>query len=110
MASLSSLQTHIHQTAKEKGWWDEPRSVGDVLALIHSEISEGLEEFRNGHAPDEIYFDANGKPEGLPVELADAVIRILDYFGHIGVSAEKVIQVKTDYNDRRSYRHGGKAL
>lgn len=110
MYSVTALQSEIHTMAKEKGWWDEPRTLGDVLCLVHSEISEALEEFRNGHAPDEIYFAESGKPEGVPVELADAVIRILDYFGYLGLSAEKVLQLKVDYNATRSHRHGGKAL
>lgn len=110
MASLNALQWQIHETAKAKGWWTMYRSPGDLLMLVTSELAEALEEVRNGHPVDEIYFGEDGKPEGYPIELADAMIRILDMFGDLGLDAEKVIQMKVDYNEGRAYRHGGKAL
>lgn len=114
MSSLTALQQRIHETARAKGWWDQDRAPAEILCLIHSEVSEALEEVRNGHGVDEIYFseDADGrkKPEGVPIELADVVIRVLDYLAYIGVDAETVIQMKADYNETRDYRHGGKVL
>lgn len=50
------------------------------------------------------------KPEGEAVELADVVIRIMDYFGHRGWDLEQVIQDKHEYNKTRPYRHGGKIV
>jgi NTP pyrophosphatase (non-canonical NTP hydrolase) len=73
--------------------------------LIVSELSEALEEYRAHHEINEIYY-VNGKAEGVPVELADAVIRILDACGQYGVDLEAVIREKHAYNLTRPYKHG----
>lgn len=78
--NINDLQKVIHAYANEKGWWDSPRSLGALIALCHSELSEALEAYRgNGISTgitQVIYVE--GKPEGFAVELADTVIRILD--------------------------------
>jgi len=50
------------------------------------------------------------KPEGIPIELADCIIRILDYCAYTGIDIDKAIQIKHEYNKTRPYRHGGKAI
>lgn len=112
---LNALRDRIHAMAADKGWWDEPRSPGEIIALCHSELSEALEEVRNGHPPTEVYKNPGkpgkpGKPEGVPVELADCLIRILDYFGWLGVDVDEVVNRKLAYNATRPKRHGGKVL
>lgn len=56
----------------------------------------------------EIYFSDNGKPEGIPTELADVIIRVLDYCGYAGIDIDAAISQKHEYNKSRPYRHGGK--
>lgn len=48
------------------------------------------------------------KPEGVAVELCDAIIRILDYLAYMGVDVEAVLMAKHEHNKGREYRHGGK--
>lgn len=104
------MRDEIHKNAVNHGWWDEERSFGDILSLCHSELSEALEEHRNGHSPTEIYYSEEGKPEGISIELADCIIRILDYCGHEGIDIAQAMIIKHEYNKSRPYRHGGKKL
>lgn len=105
---LNEWVRRIHVNAERHGWWDDPRSVGDVIALCHSELSEALEEYRN-HKP--MYYEGeNGKPEGIATELVDCVIRIFDYLGREGVDVEDILSRKHAYNISRPYKHGNKAL
>lgn len=73
-----------------------------------AEEIEALEEYRNGHGATEIYFSDSGKPEGIPTELADVIIRVLDYCGYAGINIDAAISQKHEYNKSRPYRHGGK--
>lgn len=109
---LNDFAKEVHQNAIDKGWWEDYRSFGDIIALSHSELSEALEEHREGRGPREIYYNEPkpDKPEGISIELADCIIRILDYCGREGVDIEHAIKLKHEYNKSRPYRHGGKAL
>ena len=99
------MACEIHENAVSKGWWDQERNPLEIHALIHSEISEATECARNGE-PD--FHVDEGKPEGEAVELADAVIRILDYAAKRGWDFDAVVKAKMEYNKTRPHRHGGK--
>lgn len=124
---LRSLQARAHTMAVEKGWYDGPAPEPGVrLMLMVTELAEAFEEIRNGHRVDEVYYNAPGlslrgngtyapagapvaKPEGVPVELADVIIRILDFCGANDIDLEAAVYEKMAYNGTRPYRHGGKA-
>jgi NTP pyrophosphatase (non-canonical NTP hydrolase) len=127
MKTLNEFAAEVHQNAIEHGWWDEERSFGDIIALCHSELSEALEEYRAGNKirasqpTPMLYYSGGGyvanaptkictKPEGMAVEMADCIIRILDWCGKEGIDIEAVLDAKHAYNKTRPYRHGGKAL
>lgn len=88
-----------------------PALFCEKMLLIVSEISEALEEFRDGRGLTEVYFnpDKPTKPEGIPIELADAVIRILEYAESNGIDLENALELKMEYNRTRTFKHG-KAL
>ncbi|WP_207145666.1 hypothetical protein [Brevibacillus brevis] len=109
IAAINALCKAAYNNAVEKGWYEEPRSFGDVIALIHSELSEALEEYRRGKKFTEEYY-CNEKPCGIPSELADVVIRVFDFCGSQGIDLEKAIREKMKYNSTRTQRHGGKKL
>lgn len=90
----------IHNLAREKGWWDRPREVPELLCLIHSEISEALEAYRNGIE--------EGQKGCLSEELADTIIRIWDMAAYLGIDIVEAVRQKHKVNLQRPYRHGNK--
>lgn len=106
---LAAYQRDVHRTAVEHGWWDEPRTVLEALALVHAEISEAVEEYRIDNTNlAAVKRTEAGKIDGFGVELADAIIRILDLCEHLGIDMESLLVQKGEYNKTRPYRHGGK--
>ena len=112
--NIKTLVKESHTTATEKGWWDLPdRNVPELLALIHSEVSEALEAYRDVGIEqlDKVWYDnANKKPEGFTIELADVLIRIADLCGEFNLDLEQALTEKMAYNKTRSYRHGNKVV
>jgi NTP pyrophosphatase (non-canonical NTP hydrolase) len=102
--SLAEWQEEVHRIAVSKGFDVRTRNVAESLCLMHSEISEAMECWRDSDI--ELRFDENGKPEGLKSELADVVIRVMDFMEGFGMDLERAIALKSDYNQRRPLLHG----
>lgn len=111
MIKIDEMQEMIHALNREKGWWDDPNpNIAEKIAAAHSELSEAFDEVRN-FEPDklkDVYYSAEGKPLGFSIEMADAVIRIMDLCEYLGVNLERAIIEKYEYNKTRPYRHGNK--
>lgn len=79
---------------------------GESIALIHSELSEALEEWRVWK--NTLYWSPDNKPEGVGAELADVLIRLLHLSATLGIDLDHIVGLKMEYNNTRSHRHGGK--
>ena len=105
-AAWNVIAKDVHDTAVSKGWWDKDRNDGEMLCLMHSEISEALEAIRKGNPPD----DKIPQHSGAAAELADVVIRIMDTCRSRGWDVAGALLDKIAFNKTRAYKHGGKAF
>lgn len=105
MNELREFQKRVHETARSSGWWNKPVEIGTMIALMHSELSEALEADRRGNPPD----DKVPQYSGLEAELADVIIRILDFAEGHNMDVIGAMQAKADMNDGRAHKHGGKS-
>lgn len=113
--SLGEWAELINAISVSHGFWpDDPPSIGDrnfgeMIALMHSELTEALESHREGEPS--VFYKKNGetlsnKPEGWAVELIDCIIRALDTLAVAGINVDMLMQEKCDYNLSRPRLHG----
>lgn len=102
--SVLQVQQFCHGVAKECGWWDDPatglpkeRNDGELIALMHSELSEALEALRKDLMDDHL-----PHRKGVECELADTIIRIMDYAGARDLDVAGALVEKLRYNSQRA--------
>lgn len=122
-SALRDAQDRVYAANEANGWFEDDRTVGDDIALLHSEASEMLEAYRDGGLADQTkeveHHDLGAgvagvtilpKPEGFGSEAADVFIRLLDTCKRRGVDLAFEFERKLSWNQARGHRHGGKNL
>lgn len=102
--NLNELVKTCYNASFEAGWHTDlktgellDRNKGEMLCLIHSEISEAMEGERKGLMDDHLPNRTMAE-----VELADALIRICDYAGRFGYDLGGAVLEKLEYNKNRA--------
>lgn len=133
MTNLNDLAEDIFEANRAKGFWNRERPLTETTMLIVTELAEAVEEERAGRAGvwysdpaydmhygadmvavegDHLAHPLRGsrsralKPEGVDVELIDALIRLLDLLGSRGTDVEELLRQKLAFNQTRAPRHG----
>ena len=118
--SLTQLRDEACSTAVEHGFIDA--TPLEEIALMHTELSEAIEDFRKGMSLNDfvyldkandvttVTYDPKLKPIGIPSEMADVIIRVLDFCGKHRIDIERAVLEKMAYNKTRPFKHGGKKI
>lgn len=101
----SKFQERVYQCNVAKGFHSDPAAQHPAIkiALIHSELSEMLEVLRKD--PDAMSSKCP-KITAVAEELADTMIRCLDYAGVRGIDLVAAVHAKQAYNETRPHKHG----
>lgn len=122
---INRLSKKVHENNKAKGFYDYKKNIGEMLCLIHSEISEALESDREELYADMseelwIYLDSQQTDNDFKFffeeyckdtfedKLADIMIRVMDLAAFKSVDLEQHIKAKMRYNSLRPHKHGKK--
>ena len=123
IVDLNLLAAAIHRNNIEKGFYEREKNIGEMLCLIHSEVSEALEADRNNRyamrtdmrelnnrVNDEIFISeyVNNVKGSFEEEMADIIIRVLDLCAYREIDIEQHIKAKMRANKNRIKYHGKK--
>lgn len=113
-STLSEMIEEVHACNVQHGWYEKERTFGDDTALLHTEISEMFEAFREIGTEKRTRPKKDGEPIGKPddvgSEAADILIRLLDTCYRYGIDLDEEFNRKMRFNWTRPHRHGGKQV
>jgi len=95
-------QSEVERVNRLNGWWEVDRNKAELLMLMVTELAEACEALRHGNIPSDHLPQFSGEVE----ELADCIIRIMDYAAGFGLPVGAAILDKIEYNKGRGYKHG----
>lgn len=125
---LNALAGEIHRRNIAKGFFEEKKNIGEMLALMHSEISEALEADRKSRychnengSPIKVFLAAESMEDAdfvewysdnvkgtFEEEMADIFIRVMDMCGYKNIDIVSHVHAKMRFNATREYKHGKK--
>jgi NTP pyrophosphatase (non-canonical NTP hydrolase) len=105
--TLNQLAKDAYDNAVAHGFYLKPPSIDRRLMLIVSELAEAQNELRDDRDPTDVYYRENdNKPEGFGIELADAIIRIVDLAESLHLDIGALVAEKHAFNVTRPFKHG----